>query len=113
MKISYTINMTIAMIYDNGAEQELGEALEMLDRALELLDLGNYDEALTLAREADEIARTHIYGGDGGEPDKPVEPMPDPDTSPWLYGYIVVFDEEPGEDDKIVVLIDNIKGNRL
>jgi len=93
MKILYTINATMARIYKSGAQGELSEELDMLERALDLLDRGEYDEALELALEADEMVSEKMTGG-GGE-----DPGVDPSTTPWIYGYIVVFDHEPLEDD--------------
>jgi hypothetical protein len=92
LKILYTINATMARIYGNGDQEELSEALNLLERALELLDRGEYDKALKLALEADDMVSDKITGG--GE-----DPGVDPSTTPWIYGYIVVFDHDPLEED--------------
>jgi len=96
LRIYYTINMTRAMIYENGAEDDLAEALNMLDRAEELLNRGDPDGAWNLAFSAHEMAKNHIDEGD----EEPVMSDPEPSTAPWLEGYIVVFDHEPDEEDR-------------
>lgn len=96
LKISYTINMTLARIYENNAENDLAEAVNMLDRAQELLGRGEYDAALDLAFRAEDLVNQYLYGTD--EPGE--EPGEDPGADmPWLYGYIVIFDHEPVDDD--------------
>ncbi len=95
VKISYTINATLTRIHENDAEDDLEEALDLLQEARELLENGEYGAALERTRVAESMVYDYLYG------EGPTEvPAEDPVSgTPWLYGYIVIFEDEPDDDD--------------
>jgi tetratricopeptide (TPR) repeat protein len=97
-KISYLINDTREMVKREGLEANLTDVLGLLDRAQILLDSGEYDEALKVALEAMGIAQQFIYGPAVEEPSEEPE-KPSAGETPWLYGYVVVFDHEPTPEE--------------
>jgi len=98
LKISYTINETREMIRKQGLEANLTDVLGLLDRAQALLDIGDYDGALNVALEARAIAEEFIYGSPAKEPSEEPD-KPSEKETPWLYGYVVVFDHEPTSEE--------------
>jgi len=77
------------------------QALAMLDRAQICLRVGISAGLSAWALEARGIAEEFIYGPSVVEPEKPVEEpdRPGEEATPWLFGYVVVFDHEPTPDE--------------
>jgi len=88
LKILYAINRTRSLIEDNSDQFDLEEASAVLSRAEESLASGQFEIAMELAMEATSMVE-RILNPDGE--DVP----PDPKECPWIYGYIVVFRDEP------------------
>jgi hypothetical protein len=103
-KISYAINATLELIREYGAEENLSEALGLLDQAIESLSTGDYEAAYDLSRRAAQIVNEYIWGQSGSTGSDPGTGVPEPGVDmPWMYGYIVVFDHAPGDEDRVAL----------
>ncbi len=91
-KVAIAINQTRAIISRHLSEANFSSALSLLDLAESRLAQGQLDEAYELLSRARRLV-DKILGGD--QPDE----GPNPVQTPWLYGYIVVFDHEPTDQD--------------
>jgi len=91
-KVAMAINQTREIISRHLSEANFSSALSLLDLAESRLAQAQLDEAYELLCRARRLVDEVLEG------DRPEE-GPNPAQTPWLYGYIVVFDHEPTDQD--------------